>query len=185
MASFGPGDAIWDKNLNTSIVAGCSIFGIRDDKYRYSSFNLLGSIPRSLLRLFLDSKISSQNAPELAPGFFTKIKAAQDWTSDPSPGEQWEPLAPKYKLGYCWTGPADNEGSAAIISSYYSKVKGGMNPIAAWGAANAGTKGVNACAIDTSVTPHQYWYFRTPFSIVGYQVGNPTWTCVTKGGSGW
>ena len=111
------------------------------------------------------------------------------WTSDPSPGEIWEPLAPKYKLGYCWEAPADSQGTAGIITKYYSLVKSGVNPIQAWGQANAGTAGVNACAIDCSVTPHQYWYFNALLIPLG--VNNlvypvfPTWTHVTKGASGW
>ena len=111
------------------------------------------------------------------------------WTSDPSPGEIWEPLAPKYKLGYCWEAPADSQGTAGIITKYYSLVKSGVNPIQAWGQANAGTAGVYACAIDCSVTPHQYWYFNALLIPLG--VNNlvypvfPTWTHVTKGASGW
>jgi hypothetical protein len=37
------------------------------------NFNLLGLIPRSLLRLFCQFRFVFQNAPELAPGFFTSL----------------------------------------------------------------------------------------------------------------
>jgi hypothetical protein len=153
-------DVIWDKNLNTVIIAGCSIFGIRDDKYRAAAMG-----PHDY-------------------NFFTYKWNTLGWTSDPSPGEKWEPLAPKYKLGYCWTAPADSQGTAAIIQKYYSLVKNGENPIQAWGQANKGTAGVNACAIDTSVTPHKYWYFNATL-LAGFYPVYQTWISVTKGASGW
>ncbi len=153
---FGSGDTQWDKHLNMAIVGGCSVFGIRDDKYR-------------------------------APYMATSGQLNYEWQkltvfpnhNDPSPGEQWEALAPKYKLGYCFTAPLDSEGTAAIIQDFYESVNAGTGPITAWGAASKRAGALNACAIDTSTTPHRYYYFTSD------QNGIATWTQVTKGSTGW
>jgi len=153
---FGTADTQWDKHLNTVIVAGCSIFGIRDDKYRAVNFGLR----------------------DLAKYTWHVIHDFSNHT-DPSPGEQWEPLAPTTKLGYCFTAPLDTQGSAAIIRDFYESVNAGTGPITAWGAANKLYGGVNACAIDTSTTPHRYYYFAED------QNGILTWTQVNKSFGGW
>jgi hypothetical protein len=96
-----------------------------------------------------------------------------------SPGALWEAEGPKYLLGYCWTAPLDNQGSAGIITSFLGAMNGGV--INAWRNANnpaTNPAAVNACAIDTSVTPHEYWYWDETS-------GTPVWTKKVKGASGW
>lgn len=149
--SFAPADAQWAHEVETVIVGGCSVFGIKD-------FRVPGLLLRDTRDYFLMT---------LASG-------------TPSPGEAWEGVGPKYLLGYCYKAPTDAQGSAKIIASYLAHRSGGMTPVQAWGAANNGTAGNNACAIDTSVTPHQYWYFKRP--MFSSQL---IWTSVTKAASGW
>ncbi len=148
---LGAADMKWDKDAEVVIVGGCSVFGIQTRKFRFPSMN------RKDRALFDDNY----------PG------------NDPSPGEVWEFVQPKVKLGYCFTAPTDVQGSAAIASTFQALVTAGQDPVAAWGAANNGTVGVNACAIDTRTSPHQYWYL--------HRVGLKTfqWSQVVKNQGSW
>jgi hypothetical protein len=147
VARFYPTDARWDKDLDYVIIAGCSVLGIRDDLFRVGSFH------------FRQAAIYAWKYP----------------FSDPSPGEKWELLPPRYKIGYNFSAPRDTQGSANIIRKYYMNLAAGMTVPQAWGAANAGTAGDSACVIDTSVTPHVYWYF------VNDVIGQKHWVSTTKG----
>ena len=150
---FAAGDTLWKHELKTVIIAGCSVLAISD--YRVSSMTRGDRF-----------------------WYFIKTRAYYTNLTPPSPGIDWEPTGPKYLLGYCFTAPADTDGAAQIITSYMASVSSGINPVAAWGLANTGNKGNNACAIDTSVSPHQYWYFK---SVDGKLV----WTQVLKEVTGW
>jgi hypothetical protein len=153
---FGASDAKWDADMEVVIIGGCSVLGIKTKKYRYSSMTAK------------DRRHYNSNYGNIA---------------DPSPGEAWENIKPGVKLGYCYSAPLDIQGSPGIVSKYQDLVNTGVDPVAAWGQANAGTTGVNACAIDTRKTPHEYWYFQevsTGVFSTGLQ-----WTKVTKGSAGW
>lgn len=153
---FGAGDAKWGKDMEVAIVGGCSIFGIKTGTFRYDSMT---SSDRDHYRKHYGNR------------------------PDPSPGEAWESIKPDVKLGYCYTAPLDTQGSAGIASTYQSLVKGGTDPVAAWGQANKGTKGVNACAIDCRKTPHEYWYFKKVST--GLFSSDLQWTKTVKTTSGW
>ncbi len=153
---FGAADPKWDKDMEVVIVGGCSIFGIQTKKYRYPSMT-------SRDQNYYDSHYGG--------------------AADASPGEKWENLKPDVKLGYCFTAPLDTQGMPGIISSYQALVKGGMDPVEAWGTANKGTTGVNACAIDTRKTPHEYWYFKKVST--GWFSSDLQWTKVVKPTAGW
>ena len=102
------------------------------------------------------------------------VLAGGDW----SPGAQWEGTGPQYLLGYCWKAPLDSAGTAGIINSFFTAYNGGASIPAAWGTANNLAIGRNACVIDTSVTPHEYWYWDETS-------GTPVWTKKIKGATGW
>ena len=95
-----------------------------------------------------------------------------------SPGAQWESSGPRYLLGYNWTAPLDNQGSAGIISNFISALDGGASVVDAWKQANDLGIGRNACVIDCSTTPHVYWYWDETS-------GAPVWTSVIKSGGSW
>lgn len=94
------------------------------------------------------------------------------------PGEMWEGAGIKYLLGYALKAPLDSDGGSAIASSFSSNIKSGMDVIAAWRNANDNAKGRNACVIDCSKTPHEFWYWNE-------SSGSPVWTKVTKGAMSW
>lgn len=96
-----------------------------------------------------------------------------------SPGAKWENTGPKYLLGYNWKAPADDKGGVLVVKDYLKFRKQGVGIIEAWKKANDHDRyGRNACAIDTSKNPHEYWYWDE-------QSGSPVWTKVIKGGSSW
>lgn len=110
-------------------------------------------------------------------GILTKAEwlfAGGDW----SPGAQWEPKGPQYFLGYNWTAPLDNQGSAGIISNFLSARSGGESIINAWKQANDLGTGRNACVIDVISSPHVYWYWDETS-------GPAVWTNITKSGGSW
>ena len=94
------------------------------------------------------------------------------------PGESWERAGIKYLLGYALKAPLDSDGGSAIASSFSSNIKSGMDVITAWRNANDNAKGRNACVIDCSKTPHEFWYWNE-------SSGSPVWTKVTKGAMSW
>ena len=100
--------------------------------------------------------------------------AGGDW----SPGAQWEPKGPQYFIGYNWTAPLDNQGSAGIVSNFLSTVSGGASFVNAWKQANDLGVGRNACVIDCASIPHVYWYWNETS-------GTPVWTNVVKSGGTW
>jgi hypothetical protein len=156
--TFGASDAQWSHSLTTAIFGGCSVLAIGN--YHTSSLT-----PWAWM---------TYEGKSIYHGFLT---------SPPSPGITWEATGPTYLLGYCYSAPTDIQGSAGIITTFEAKIAGGMNPIAAWGTANNLPIGDNACAIDLSVSPHQYWYFKRTASSPTTSV--LTWTSVTKTSSGW
>jgi uncharacterized protein (DUF2141 family) len=97
---------------------------------------------------------------------------------DCSPGAQWEPKGPRYLIGYNWTAPLDNQGSAGIISNCLSALSGGASVVNAWKQANDLGIGRNACVIDCSANPHVYWYWDETS-------GTAVWTNVMKSGGSW
>lgn len=101
------------------------------------------------------------------------LLACGDW----SPGAQWENTGSGYFLGYNWSAPTDVQGSAGIVNSLFSALNGGASIPAAWGQANNLAIGRNACVIDTTTNPYEYWYWNE-------QSGTPVWTNVVKRASG-
>jgi hypothetical protein len=143
-------EVTWDKDLNVVIVAGCSVLGIGD--FRYKSFSFAS-------RVFNYGNLHSAGQIH-------------------SPGEGWENVGPDYLLGYAWAAPLDNQGAVDVINRYTSH---GGNPIEAWSHANDPSvtpTASNACAIDTTTTPHEYWYWNETS-------GSPVWTNQVKGATGW
>jgi hypothetical protein len=145
---IGASEVQWDQDLDIAIISGCSILDIKD-------FRVGG------------------------------LKKFQSWrrrfTRDTSPGEQWVGTGPKIFLGYCWTAPTDSQGADHIIRAWASLVRIGVHPIQAWKQANdfnTMPRAINACAINVSVTPHEFWFWNESGPV-------PMWTKVTKGASGW
>ncbi len=100
--------------------------------------------------------------------------AGGDW----SPGALWEKTGPKYLVGNNWAGPSDVAGTKKIIGDFLSAVDDGKSIPEAWQMANPVTKGPNACVIDCSKIPHEYWYWDETS-------GSPVWSKVEKGVDGW
>ena len=153
---FSAAEAKWHNDMEIVIVGGCSILGIRTKKFRYPSMS--GGDQRTYDRNY-------------------------GHVPDPSPGIAWEGVKPDIKLGYAFTAPLDTQGMPEIIAAYQALVNGGMDSDAAWGQANLGTKGVNACAIDTRATPHAYWFFKEVKT--GWFSSELQWTRITKTVTGW
>lgn len=95
-----------------------------------------------------------------------------------SPGAAWESTGPDYLLGYAWAAPLDTQGADVIATDFTSGLNAGKHIITAWKDANDRATGRNACLIDTSVNPHEYYYWDE-------QGANPIWTKKTKGANGW
>ena len=109
-------------------------------------------------------------------GWFYRLKHRK-WF-DNRPGENWESAGAKFLLGYALKAPLDNDGGAAIASSFVANVKAGQNVIIAWRNANDSAKGRNACVIDCSTSPHVFWYWNETSGV-------PVWTSITKGATVW
>jgi hypothetical protein len=154
--------------MDLVIINACAVLGIKSGTFRYANFS--------------KSHKSRYN------------KDYKD--ADPSPGEIWETLSPRVKLGYCFISPLDSTGiPQAVVKKYSELVKGGMDAIAAWGQANIIYNGVesNACAIDTSKSPHEYWYvdseevWEHSYELSGVitLVMKPVWKKVRREATGW
>jgi hypothetical protein len=142
---FSPLEAQWNKELKIVVISGCSVLDIK--AYRKRSFHFTSSFK-----------------------FWLRGGAT-------SPGERWENLGPKYLVGYCWTAPNDSQGTAGIISTFLSQINSGVPVPQAWQAANdpsTNPASVNACVIDTSRVPHEFWYWDETSGV-------PVWTKVSKG----
>ncbi|MBR4652445.1 MAG: hypothetical protein IKO72_03725 [Kiritimatiellae bacterium] len=77
----------------------------------------------------------------------------------------------------------DNDGISnaderAIASAFVGNIKSGNDIITAWRDANDTAKGRNACVIDCSRTPHQFWFWDE-------SSGSPIWTKKEKGVASW
>lgn len=94
------------------------------------------------------------------------------------PGEIWEETGVKYLLGYALKAPLDTDGGSAIASAFVGNIKSGNDIITAWRDANDTAKGRNACVIDCSRTPHQFWFWDE-------SSGSPIWTKKEKGVASW
>ena len=102
------------------------------------------------------------------------VAAGGDW----SPGSLWEQTGPKYLVGNCWAGPSDISGTKEMVRTFLTQVASGKTIPEAWSIASPVTKGPNACVIDCSKEPHEYWYWDETS-------GSPVWTKIEKGVSGW
>lgn len=94
------------------------------------------------------------------------------------PGEIWEGTGVKYLLGYALKAPLDADGGSAIASAFVANIKGGKDIITSWRDANDTAKGRNACVIDCSKTPRQFWFWDE-------SSGSPIWTKKEKGTMSW
>ena len=150
----GASDMKWDKDMETIIIGGCSVLGIKTGSLRYPSM--------------------TKGDRELWDSSFPN-------GTDPSPGTGWESLKPGIKLGYCWSGPSDVPVLKNVIINYQGFVNAGSDPFFSWGRANGSNNAWNACAIDTTKTPYEYWYFKRPFGGYGY----PEWVKVIKNQTTW
>ena len=108
----------------------------------------------------------------------TKFKRMVLGHQDKSVGALWEDKADILFLGYCYAAPLDDKGADEIALDFSTKVKGGMGFLQAWKEANDRGIGRNACAIDCTTSPHQFWYWDETS-------GSPVWTSVNKGASSW
>ena len=94
------------------------------------------------------------------------------------PGEIWEGVGVKYLLGYALKAPLDADGGDAITTAFIAHIKSGKDIITSWRDANNTAKGRNACVIDCSKTPHQFWFWDE-------SSGSPIWTKKVKGSASW
>ena len=101
----------------------------------------------------------------------------KDWKGA-YPGEIWEGTGVKYLLGYALKAPLDTDGGSAIASAFVANIKSGKDIIASWRDANDTAKGRNACVIDCSKTPRQFWFWDE-------SSGSPIWTKKEKGTVSW
>jgi hypothetical protein len=100
--------------------------------------------------------------------------AGGDW----SPGKEYENKGPQYFLGYNWKGPKDISGTDKLVKKFLLEIKKGISIPEAWKLANPITVGPNACVIDCSKKPYEYWYWDE-------KTGEAIWTKVKKGVDGW
>ena len=101
----------------------------------------------------------------------------KDWKGA-YPGEIWEDTGVKYLLGYALKAPLDTDGGSVIASAFVANIKSGKDIITSWRDANDRAKGRNACVIDCSKTPHQFWFWDE-------SSGSPIWTKKEKGTVSW
>lgn len=101
----------------------------------------------------------------------------KDWKGA-YPGEIWEGTGVKYLLGYALKAPLDTDGGSAIASAFVANIKSGKAIITSWRDANDTAKGRNACVIDCSKTPRQFWFWDE-------SSGSPIWTKKEKGTMSW
>lgn len=94
------------------------------------------------------------------------------------PGEIWEGVDVKYLLGYALKAPLDADGGDAITAAFIAHIKSGKDIITSWRDANNTAKGRNACVVDCSKTPHQFWFWDE-------SSGSPIWTKKVKGSASW
>ena len=92
------------------------------------------------------------------------------------PGKIMENIGPPFLVGYGALAPSDNQGTAAIASSFISQYDSSGDPFASWRDANDNSNGRNAVAIQREV---KYGYFlRSEFLGIPYY----TWTEKAKVG---
>ncbi|MFC1854189.1 hypothetical protein ACFL27_28735 [candidate division CSSED10-310 bacterium] len=119
--------------------------------------------------------IKDYRAQSFGAGMYAEwILAGGAW----SPGAQWEPIVPEYLVGYNWYAPLDTQGSPTVINNFFIAWNSGNSVPEAWKIANDFAEGRNACVIDNTKNPHEYWYWDETS-------GSPVWTKVIKGGSSW
>ena len=111
-------------------------------------------------------------------GMTTRFKRWYRNQQDRSVGTSWENVANIVFLGYCYTAPLDNQGAVDIATDFADKVKGEKGYLEAWKEANDRNAGRNACAIDCTTTPHQFWFWDETS-------GSPVWTRIDKGTTSW
>ena len=111
-------------------------------------------------------------------GRTTRFKRWLRNQEDRSVGTSWETTADAIFLGYCYTAPLDSQGATAIATVFVNGVKGGKSCLQAWKDANDRDAGRNACAIDCTITPHEFWYWDETS-------GRPVWTRISKGDASW
>ena len=111
-------------------------------------------------------------------GMMTRLKRWYRNQQDRSVGTLWEGVGELIFLGYCYKAPLDGQGADLIAGAFTSEVKGGSDFVQAWKNANDRNVGRNACALDCSKTPHEFWYWNE-------QSGTSVWTKVTKGANSW
>lgn len=111
-------------------------------------------------------------------GMMTRLKRWYRNQQDRSVGTLWEGVGELVFLGYCYKAPLDGQGADLIAGAFTSEVKGGSGFVQAWKNANDRNVGRNACALDCSKTPHEFWYWDE-------QSGTSVWTKVTKGANSW
>lgn len=76
-----------------------------------------------------------------------------------SNGEMWAKTGPKKFLGYNYKAPLDAQGTAGVISRYFS-LRDSEGDVAAWMKANDYQFGKNACAIDMDWPTPCYFYYH-------------------------
>jgi len=94
------------------------------------------------------------------------------------PGEQWENCGAKHLLGYALKAPLDSRGGTVIAERFVEQMKAGRSVCESWRIANDCSEGRNACIIDCSASPHEFWFWDE-------SLGHAVWTNKVKGISGW
>ena len=95
-----------------------------------------------------------------------------------SPGKAWEQTGPNILLGYCYKAPLDSTEAPARIIAQWRANRSVQGDVAAWMNANDNRNGRNACAIDCSKSPHEFWFWDETS-------GTTIWTNRIKRGSTW
>jgi hypothetical protein len=145
---FSPLPNLWKENLDFLIIAGCSVLDIKD--YRAESFK---------------DDYETYAYWQLMGGAW-------------SPGKIYEESGPKMLIGYCWKAPSDKQGAVETIKEFISQYRLTKNVSFSWKRANDNPYGRNACVIDCSIEPHEFWYWDE-------RTAAPVWSKVTKGSSDW
>lgn len=148
------------------------------DTFYYSGhgFHIDGSIKMGGYNM-LPSEIGSYWHDELVLAIFfcCSILDINDYNNNAqdgkSPGKLWANLGPQILLGYNWSAPGDDQGSATILANWMSNLCT-KDEVCAWREANDNSAGHNACAI---VANSSYCYFKKT-TILGAWFW--TWTTV-------
>ncbi|HKK19237.1 MAG TPA: thrombospondin type 3 repeat-containing protein [Opitutales bacterium] len=128
---ISPTEVQWSDDLDTVVIAGCSVLDVNDMNGNYDDDNADGDNQRD-------------TGTEVGPS--SKVFS----------GEQWANTGPKYLLGYNYLAPADGNGAEDIASNWANNFVS-LGEIEAWRSANETAHAWHACAIESG---DGYYYFN-------------------------